>query len=321
MISHKTGLSARKLFPILLCLMLPFSGSWAYASSETSDDTEAEELYIENQWNYVEGSMDISEGIPADAEGQLGKIREAGKLVVATEPYYAPQEFIDSSLSGQDQYVGSDMELAKLIAEKMGVELEIVPMEFTKVLTAPAEGLCDLAISGLAYTPGRAASLELSKGYFFAPDSAGTGILIRQDDAEELIDTDQLSEKNLIAQSGSLQELLLAENVTQYGQFFRVSSMQEVYDAVQDGTADAAAVDIETAEVYIKSNPDCGLAIMENVRFKLDEQYEGDRIAAKKGELQLMYFVNGVIDEVLENDQYRTWFDEFTEYAANLGLS
>ena len=43
-------------------------------------------------------------------------------------------------------------------------------------------------------------------------------------------------------------------------------------------------------------------------------------LAGRKGEIQLMYFVNGVIDEVLESGQYRAWYDESRERAARLGL-
>jgi hypothetical protein len=39
------------------------------------------------------------------------------------------------------------------------------------------------------------------------------------------------------------------------------------------------------------------------------KEYEGDRIAGKKGELQLMYFVNGVIDEMSEKDLYHQWLE------------
>ena len=59
-----------------------------------------ETTYVENDWNYVEGSMDISKGIPGDALGVLESILNTGKLRVATEPYFPPQEFIDPAKSG-----------------------------------------------------------------------------------------------------------------------------------------------------------------------------------------------------------------------------
>lgn len=277
-------------------------------------------LYEENQWNYVEGSIDASAGIPDDAQGVLADIRDRGVLRVATEPYYPPQEFIDPTLEGQDSFVGSDMELARLIAQRMGVALEIVPMDFSEVLNAVADETCDLAISALSYTPGRAAVAELSKGYNYADEKAGSALLIRKADADEIAGVEDLAGRDIAAQRSSLQELLMAENVLNYHEFRRLNSMQEVYDALEDGSVDAVMADLETARGYIENKPGCGLMLVPGVRFTLDEAFDGDRVAGRKGELQLMYFVNGVIDELLESGQYRAWFEEYEARAAELGL-
>ena len=279
-----------------------------------------EDLYHENEWNYVDESMDISGGIPEDAIGRLSRIREKGKLVVCTEPYFAPQEFIDPDLSGQERYAGADMELARLIADRMGVELEIVPLDFTEVLSSIGTGTYDLAISALSYTPGRASTMELSKGYHYTSEGAEVGLIIRKDEAGRLKELADLTGKNIAAQSGSLQELLAAENITDYSQFIRLPSIQDVYTQIREGRSDAAAVDIESARMYLESNPDCGLTLMENITFGLDEQFEGDRIAGPKDDLELMYFVNGIIDEVLASGQYETWLKEASKRAAELGM-
>ena len=134
-------------------------------------------------------SFGFKYGIPADAgsgisdaaTGRLAEIKKRGVLTVATEPYWVPCEFIDPSLSGDAQYVGSDIELAKYIAKKMNVALEIVPLEFTAVLSSIPEGKYDLAISALAYTPERAEAMELSKGYYFTDDDEGYGILTTEE--------------------------------------------------------------------------------------------------------------------------------------------
>ena len=266
-----------------------------------TESGQGQNLYTENEWGFAEGSMDVSRGIPEDAIGRLERIREKGSLVVGTEPYFPPQEFIDPTKTGQEQYIGADIELAKLIAERMGVELEIRPMDFSELLTAAAEGTVDLAISGLAFTPGRAASMELSKGYHFTTADAATGILIRSSDRLLIRSVEDLADKNIVAQGGSLQEMQMAENVSLYHQFRRLSSMQDVYNALMDGTADAGAADIETALQFIDSNPSCGLMLL-------------------KDDLQLMYFVNGVIDEVLDSDMYSTWFADYSDYARKLNL-
>ncbi|MBQ9064749.1 MAG: transporter substrate-binding domain-containing protein [Blautia sp.] len=287
--------------------------------SASAEEEQNGQIYAENEWNYVDVSLDTSKGIPEDAAGRLLAIKQTGRLTVATEPYFAPQEFIDPALSGQESYVGADMELARLIAERMDVELEIVPLEFTRVLTSVADGSYDLAISGLAYTPERTVDLELSKGYYYAEAGESNALIVREKDLKEIKDTEDLGDKNIIAQMGSLQESLGVDNIPLYHEFRRVSSMDEIYDSLISGDSDAAIVDIDNAKAYIASNPECGLALVPDLFFSMDEQYKGDRIAAKKGETMLIAFVNGVIDEVLESGEYNEWFEEYSEYAANIG--
>ena len=317
---------------LLISALICAAGTGTLCADEGSDAEKAQSdrlimeygpgqgTYTENEWGFVEGSMDVSHGIPEDAIGRLERIREKGSLVVGTEPYFPPQEFIDPTKTGQEQYVGADIELAKLIAERMEVELEIKSMDFSELLTAAAEGTVDLAISGLAFTPGRAASMELSKGYHFTTADAATGILIRSSDRLLIRSVEDLADKNIVAQGGSLQEMQMAENVSLYHQFRRLSSMQDVYNALMDGTADAGAADIETALQFIDSNPSCGLMLLEGVSYHQEEQYQGDRVAGPKDDLQLMYFVNGVIDEVLDSDMYSTWFADYSDYARKLNL-
>ena len=278
-----------------------------------------EAVYTVNEWNYVEGSMDISGGIPADASGVLARIQERGVLRVATEPYFPPQEFIDPAFDGQDRYRGADMELARLIADRMGVDLQIVEMEFTDVLPAVANDECDLAISALSFTPARAATVTMSKGYYFS-DAPKTVIMIRESDAESITTVDDMAGKILAAQQGSLQEAMMAANIFVYKEFRRLPQVQDVYGSIVRGDVDAGAMDAEVAMEYLANNPDSGLMILPDIEFLLQPAYQGDRIAARSGEFQLIAFVNGVIDEVLENELYDEWIAEARIRARELGL-
>ena len=305
--TKKKRVSAILLAAVVLCL----SGGSVSGTSET--------VYNVNEWNYVDSSMDVSGGIPEDASGVLARIRERGVLRVATEPYYPPQEFIDPGFDGQDKYRGADMELARLIAERMGVELHIEEMEFTEVLPAVANDVCDLAISALSFTPGRASSHTMSKGYYFS-DIPKTVIIVRAEDAAEITSVADLAGRTLAAQQGSLQEAMMAANVYVYKEFRRLSQVQEVYSAVARGTADAGAADAETAIEYLANNPQEGLMILPGVEFYLQREYLGERIAARNGEYELIAFVNGVIDEVLKNKLYDEWIAEARERVRELGM-
>jgi polar amino acid transport system substrate-binding protein len=292
---------------ILILVLLP-------ACAATADTLQ----YKENEWNYVDGSMDVSGGIPETASGRLARIRSLGKLTVATSPYYPPQEFIDESKTGMERFSGADMELARLIAQRMGVELEIVPMEFTDVMSSVADGTYDLAVSALSFTSGRAAVLEMSKGYYYSGEQASSGLVIRAENADAIRSVADLAERDIVAQRGSLQETMATDNIPFYRKFRRLPSAGDVYDAVMAGKADAGVVDVGIARVYIENHPDCGLMIVPDVSFALQPQYTGDRIAAKKGEIELIYFVNGVIDEVLASGQYETWFTYYAHESSSL---
>lgn len=303
----------RHAFTILLAgAVLCFSGGRVSGKCEGTP-------YTVNEWNYVDASMDTGSGIPENASGALARIRERGVLRVATEPYYPPQEFIDPGFDGQDKYQGADMQLARLIAERMGVELLISEMEFTDVLPAVSNDECDLAISALSFTPGRASSYTMSKGYYFT-DIPKAVIIIRAADAAEITSVEDLAGRTLAAQQGSLQEAMMAANVYVYKEFRRMSQVQDVYSAVAGGNADAGAVDAEAAIEYLENNPQAGLMILPGVEFYLQREYLGDRIAARNGEFELIAFVNGVIDEVLANQMYDEWITEARERVRELGL-
>jgi len=300
----------------LACLALAAAILFAAVCGAESWD----QVFVENEWNFADGAMDISGGIPENATGVMDRIRRNGVLRVATEPYFAPFEFVDPDREGQEQYAGADMMLARLIAERMGVELEIIPMEFTQVMPALNENQCDLTISAIAFTPGRAASYALSKGYYFPDSGAGVAFVIREEDRDAISSIEALKDKVLVVQTNSLQEAMASSRVYSYKEFHRAASAQAVYEAVKSGQADAGVVDLESAETYIKNNPDAGLIVAGDMSFKPERHFMGYRVAAKKGELQLIYFVNGVINEATEYATYDAWLEQAGQRAEELGM-
>ncbi|NLN48055.1 MAG: transporter substrate-binding domain-containing protein [Clostridiales bacterium] len=251
---------------------------------------------------------------------RLEEIKKRGYIEVVMEPYFAPYEFIDPSKSGSEKYVGSDVELAKYIAEKLGVELKIIPLEFTAVLGGIAEGKYDLAISALAYTPLRAEAMILSKGYYFSEDAPGYGLLIRKEDEDKIKDANDLSNKTVVAQSGSLQELFVNEQIPKYKEFKRVSATTDGILMVEQNKADSCVVAISMAQLYIDANTGSGLKIVDDFEFKVDKALSGTRIGITLGENELAEKINEIIDDVVDSGQYEQWYKEYAEYAKQLGL-
>ncbi|MFA9424028.1 MAG: substrate-binding periplasmic protein [Sedimentibacter sp.] len=257
---------------------------------------------------------------PIQATNRLEDILARGYMEVATEPYFPPYEFIDPSKKGNEQYVGSDIELAQYIADELGVELRVVPLEFSAVLSSITEGKYDMAISALSYTPARAEAMNMTKGYYFAEAGDGHGLLIRKEDAANIKGPDDISDKIVVAQSGSLQELFVNDQIPKYKEFKRVSTTTDGFLMVQENKADVCATYIPTGQLYIDANVDCGLMIVENFKFTEDESTAGNRIGIPLGEDELTAKINEIIDKLISSGKYEEWHKEYNEYATNLGL-
>ena len=281
----------------------------------------ADTWYVENEWNYLDTAMDPDNGIPEDAEGVLARIRRNGVLRVAADFECAPLNFLDPEAGENGQYAGLDMMLAHRIAEKMGVELVIVPLKPTQKLSALLGDRCDLTISAVTYSPERALYYTMSNGYYFPEnEEPDIGILIRK--GETITSLKDLENKRIVAKSKTLQEAFAAENedLRKCEVFYRVASSRAVYEMVQNGEADAGIASIEIANTYFLNDPESELCLAEGLEFPLDERFRGYRVAAKKGETQLIAFVNGVIREAEENGDLEKWLEEAREHAEKSGL-
>lgn len=85
------------------------------------------------------------------------------QLVVATNAAFAPFEYKDG-----DKFAGIDMELAKLIADELGMELVIMDMEFDAVVTSVGKNGIDIAMAGLTVNETRKQSVNFTDSYYNA---------------------------------------------------------------------------------------------------------------------------------------------------------
>ena len=145
-------------------------------------------------------------GSSSGSKDRLAQIKEKGYIELCTEPYFAPFEYVDPNKSGDEQYQGMDIEIAKYIADKIGVELKITALDYTAVLSGVADGKYDFAISAIAYAPSRAEAMRLSDVYY--SDNTGYGFIVRSEDAEKYNSLESLQDAVVITQSGSVQEAL-----------------------------------------------------------------------------------------------------------------
>ena len=242
----------------------------------------------------------------AEEKTEVDAIKEAGVLVVALSPDFAPMEFVDSSKQGQDQYVGFDVTLAKYIAEYLGVELEIQAMSFDACQTAVAMDAVDMSISGYSWKEDRAENFELSDYYYAGDNETEQVLLLREEDFEKFTKPEDFAGVTVGAQNASLQQTLVEEqlpdaNLQVIGEI-GVGVME-----LQSGNIDALAVADGNADAIMANN--AGL-VKCSWEFDVAAEYEANVIMMHKGDTALLAVVNEALAEAYENGYYGPWYDE-----------
>ncbi len=219
-----------------------------------------------------------------------------GVLTVGTSPDFAPYEFYYIDESGNPQLAGFDIALAQRIADNLGLELKVVPMDFDGILMELQNGNIDLGISGFSPSPERAETFDFSDLYYMG----GQSFVIRVADKDKYTDYAAFDGLPVGAQTGSIQ-MGLAEENTPNANIIGLPKVTDLINELLSGKLEGAFIETAVAEQYIKNYPDLMIA------WEVPYDTEGSAIALKKGNDGLREAVNGVIKEVLADgsmDEY-----------------
>ena len=107
------------------------------------------------------------EPTPSGPKDLLDEVMEAGKLVVSTDPNYAPQSFLNE----QGELDGFDIDVSKEVAQRLGVELEFVTPDWDLITAGNWGGRWDLSIGSMTITEDRQAALWFTIPYYYTPAS------------------------------------------------------------------------------------------------------------------------------------------------------
>ncbi len=233
-----------------------------------------------------------------------GEKDEVKTLKVALSPDFAPMEFVDPTKTGQDQYLGFDVTLAKYIAQELGMQLEIMPMSFKSCTTAVYTGTADMSISGFSWTEDRAENYNLSD-YYNAGDNEDAQILITLAENEGKFTTaDSLVGKKVGAQIASLQEDLCKDQLPGC-EIVTIMDLGTALLQLKNGDFDVLAVAEGNGEAIIANNP--GI-IKSGFGFYVDPKYTGNVILLQKGNDELTAQVNDILAKA--EQFYDEWYAE-----------
>lgn len=297
---------------LVLSLTACSSASASVSGSATaeSDDPYA---YLLDTSDLKKPDLDLS-----NADGVLKEVLDSGTLSIATSPDYPPAEWVDDD----GTVYGSEMMLAKYIADCFGVQLQIETMDFSGTLVAVDTGKTDLAISGYGWKADRAESYELSEGYEGDPNSDSNKHTLITTAANEgkFNSLEDFVGTTIMAQATSLQEMYVQDEILSLDTagtttYEPVSTLDQAILGLASGKCDAVALPEATAENYVAQSD--GQFVLTGVYFDLTPygDYQGNVMAAKKGETSMIDTVNTILEFVKENGYYETWYKEAKEAA------
>ena len=194
-------------------------------------------------------SSAASSGAASSAAAELTTV-EAGKLTMATNATFPPYEMTTDS----GELEGIDVDTAKAIAEKLGLELQIDDMDFDAALLSVQQGKADIVMAGVTVTDERKAVMDFS-------DSYATGIqsIIVPNDSD-IASPDDLAGKKIGTQRGTTGYIYCSDDFGEDSVVAYDSGLTAV-QALNNGQVDAVVIDNAPATEYVAANP--GLKVLD----------------------------------------------------------
>ena len=183
-----------------------------------------------------------------------------------------------------------------MIAEELGMTLEIEDMAFDSVLAAVQSGKADIGMAGLTVTEDRKLSVNFTDSY-----ATATQVIIVKEDSE-IASPDDLGGKTVGVQLGTTGDIYVSDEedvtVERYNKGF------EAVQALTQGKVDAVVIDSEPAKVFVAENE--GIKIIDEAY--TDEEYA---IAVAKDNEELLEKVNTALNTLKENGAFQEVVDKY----------
>lgn len=230
-----------------------------------------------------------------DAGSSLDRIKNNGKVVMATNAEFEPFEYQEGN-----EIVGIDVEISKKIAEKLGVKLEITNTSFDSLPMELQTGKCDFVAAGMSYDEDKAKNISFSDPYF----DAGQSIIVLKD--SDIKGPDDLNGKKVGVQLGTTGDKYCTEELKDV----EVNRMNKAVDAVTDlinGKIDAVVVDDFPAQKLVDKNSD---KIIKLEKALTVEQYH---IAVPKDDEEMLKVVNEVLKEMKDSGELDKIIDQYKD--------
>ena len=273
----------KKLFALLLTMAMVLSlaacggGDTADTTEDTTGDTQTEDT-----------------GDTADASFTTV---EEGKLIMSTNAAFPPYEMTDDT----GAVVGIDADIAALIAEKLGLELQIDDMDFDSALLAVQQGKSDMVMAGVSVTDDRLLVMDFTDSY-----ATGVQVVIVKEGSD--VTLDNLGEKLIGTQRGTTGNIYASYPPEDggYGEDHVVAYDNGItaVQALMNGQVDCVIIDNGPAQEFVAAN--AGLTILETPW--VEESYA---IGLTKGNTALNEAITNALNELIADGTVQSIIDSY----------
>lgn len=235
---------------------------------------------------------------PVGKDELLAEIKARGVLRMGTASGYAPYEFTVLE-DGQNKVVGIDVYLGERIAQDLGVELEVIDMEFGSLITSLETGSVDIIIAGMTATEERDESIDFTIPY----EISSQDIVIHKDDKGDIIDYTSFKNGKYIigVQENTLQETY----IRQYFENPEVVTMRKTADvisAILADQADGLLLDASVAGAYAAEND-----ALITVPSGLEISEQGKSVGLPENQPSFLAALNQTVENVSEENKVEEW--------------
>lgn len=275
----------------IMCASLAACGSSAADDAASTDtQTATEETVEETEETADDAAAADTEGETAEA-GEVTTVTE-GILTMGTNAAFPPYEYYEG-----DTVVGIDAEIAQAIAEKLGLSLEIVDMDFNSIITAVQSGKVDVGIAGMTVDPERLENVDFTDSY-----ATGVQVVIVTEDSD-IASVDDLEGKLIGTQEGTTGWSYCSED---YGDDMVIpyTNGATAVQALLDGKVDCVVIDQQPALSFVEANE--GLKILET-----EYAVEDYAIAVSKDNTALRDAINTALNELIEDGTVQGILDKY----------
>jgi polar amino acid transport system substrate-binding protein len=225
--------------------------------------------------------------ISACAKTEAGSLTiKKGTLMVGMEIGYPPMEYYDD----QNNPVGFDVEMAKAIAAKMGLEVEFVDTAWDGIFAGVDTGKYDCVMSSVTITPERLEAHNFSKPYV----GNALAIVLMKDSPLTVAKPEDLAGLGVSYQAETTSDFFMEDYAKQGIQFtpYEYEKVMNCFDEMKLGRVDAIVTDLLVAVDYVAPNDSPFRIVWQG---QADEKFG---ICMKKGNYALTAAIDTALDEL-----------------------